>query len=166
MQIRGAPAAWPKDSLDMLLFIAAYSNLSMDMHSFLGNDEFAAILCFAIYWAAVAESERRLLLENGFYGRLNAYFTQTGFMSRRRAPIRVANVEYASFAYDAFQRPRLSLLIPRGLGVLFYGAPTIRLYRGDLPMNGRMAVVPRNGEDGAVMLARLAADRAAVVALR
>ena len=54
----------------------------------------------------MAVSERRLCLQDGFYGRLNQNFTVTGFMPRRRAPVRVRGVEYASFAYDAFQQPR------------------------------------------------------------
>lgn len=53
----------------------------------------------------------------------------------------------------------MSPLIPRGLGELFFGAPTIAAYDRQLPTNGRMAVMPPNAETGDALFARLAAER-------
>ena len=52
-------------------------------------------------------------------------------------------------------------LIPRGLGQLFYGQPTLAAYRGQLPVNGRLAVIADNQEGGDVMFDRIRNERAA-----
>ena len=54
----------------------------------------------------------------------------------------------------------MSSLIPRGFAELFYGNPTLSAYERQLPLNGRLAVIPVNLESSDEMLARLAADRA------
>ena len=63
------------------------------------------MLCLAAHWSASFPTERELLSRDGFYGRLNAYVTNTGLMPRRRNKVRVSGIEYECFAYDAFQRP-------------------------------------------------------------
>jgi hypothetical protein len=53
----------------------------------------------------------------------------------------------------------MSPLVSRGLAELFYGCPTLTAYDRQLPVNGRMAVIPSNPETEAEMLLRLSADR-------
>lgn len=59
----------------------------------------------------------------------------------------------------------LSLVSP-GLGELFFGQPTIAAYRGQLPTNGRMALIPANTEFEQQVVARIVADRQAAMLLR
>ncbi|CBY07389.1 unnamed protein product [Oikopleura dioica] len=149
IQFKYRQECWPQENLDFATFLAMYFYIETDKHSFLGNDEVAARLLVGIYWSCLAASERVLVLKNGFYRLFHRYLCATDSQPAGQRETRMNGVRYGAFHDDCFQQPKMSALLPRGIGELFYGSMLMELYDGDIPRDGLIARMPIFNGNGA-----------------
>ncbi|CAG5102583.1 Oidioi.mRNA.OKI2018_I69.chr1.g370.t1.cds [Oikopleura dioica] len=140
---------WPDQNLDLLKFFGMYIFLTAEAHAFLGNDEIACSIGLTICWMARSADDERLLMKYGFYGLFVDMIRRAKVIygDFRRVEVEHTGEFIDAAPIDAFHPNFRNInLVPKGMGRLWVGTETMRIYPGRLPANGSLAIVPINNE--------------------